>query len=104
MATISGDSPFNLRKGMGIVALAVAAILLVPLVAMQFTSEVDWNLTDFVIMGVLLSATGMMLVAAVRLLRNPRYRIAACLGIVAAFLLVWAELAVGLIGTPLAGS
>lgn len=104
MATISNDSAFKLHKGMGIVALVVAAILLIPLVAMQFTSEVDWKPADFVVMGVLLSATGMMLVAAMRWLGNRRYRIAACLGIVFAFLLVWAELAVGVIGTPFAGS
>ena len=108
MATISGDKQFKqgqpLFKSIGIALAAVAAILLVPLVAMQFTNEVDWKLTDFVIMGVLLSLTGLMLVAAVRLLSNPRYRIATCMAIVFTFVLVWAELAVGVIGSPFAGS
>jgi dipeptide/tripeptide permease len=108
MATISGNGNFKAKQPLGksisIVFVAVASVLLVPLVAMQFTNEVDWDLRDFLIMGVLLAGTGLMLVAAVRMLSNPRYRIVACLGIVFAFLLVWAELAVGIIGTPFAGS
>jgi len=108
MATISGNGDFRTGQSLGrsisMVFVAVAVILLVPLAAMQFTNEVDWDLRDFTIMGVLLAGTGLMLVAAVRLLSNPRYRIVVCLGIAFAFLLVWAELAVGIIGTPFAGS
>jgi uncharacterized membrane protein len=36
----------------------VAFILAIPLVAMQFTNEVNWKLSDFVVMGALLSITG----------------------------------------------
>ena len=43
------------------VALATALILLVPLVAMQFTDEVDWALADFVVAGALLGGTGFLL-------------------------------------------
>lgn len=108
MPTISGNGDFKakrpLRKSKGIVVLAVASILMVPLTAMQFTNEVDWDLADFTIMGALLACAGLMLAAAVRMFGNPRYRIATCAGIVFMFLLVWAELAVGIIGTPFAGS
>ena len=36
------------------VAMATIALLLIPLVAMQFTREVDWTAGDFLVMGVLL--------------------------------------------------
>ena len=88
--------------------MAVAAItgmlLLVPLVAMQFTSEVDWDLRDFIIMGVLLMATGTAYVIGARLVktRPQRWLVAALVGL--SFFVIWAELAVGLIGTRFAGS
>ena len=38
----------------------VAVILLIPLMAMQFTEEVNWELTDFIVAGVLLLGTGLV--------------------------------------------
>jgi hypothetical protein len=43
------------------VALATAFILLVPLVAMQATDEVDWGVADFVVAGALLGGSGLLL-------------------------------------------
>ena len=48
------------------VALVTTAVLLVPLVAMQFTEEVEWSVYDFAIAGVLLGGTGFLLELAVR--------------------------------------
>src|SRR5688572_15513319 len=42
------------NKNIFLIVLATAFILLIPLIAMQFTDEVNWNLTDFVIIGALL--------------------------------------------------
>ena len=76
----------------------VASLLLVPLVAMQFTDEVNWQPTDFAIMGGALMALGLAyeLVAA----RSTRtlYRGALAVGLVGHFLLFWVNAAVGLIG------
>ena len=74
-------------------ALVAAALLLVPFTAMQFTSEVDWTLSDFIIMGILLFVTGLMIELALR--KADRYRVGAAVIIVALFLWFWAELAVG---------
>jgi hypothetical protein len=43
------------------IALATALILLLPLVAMQFTDGVDWGVADFVFAGALLGGTGLLL-------------------------------------------
>lgn len=91
------------KRLIGIV-LAVALLLLVPLLAMQFTDEVQWSTFDFVVAGVLLLGTGLLCELVLRKVKTTRYRIAICAGLLAALLLVWVELAVGLFGTPFAGS
>lgn len=86
--TISGYYKNSAR-----VALGTALILLVPLGAMQFTDEVNWTLSDFVVAGVLLFGAGLLLDLAIR--KAGKYRIAAAAAVVLAFLWLWAELAVG---------
>ena len=76
------------------IALAASAILLVPLVAMQFTAEVRWDATDFIVMGALLFGMGSLYaLAAGKMLR--KHLMFTGLLFVAAFLYIWAELAVG---------
>ena len=91
------------NKRLGIL-LTIVFLLLIPLVAMQFTTEVDWSTSDFVIMGVLLLGTGLLTELVLRKVKKTDHRIAIILVILAAFFLIWAELAVGIFGTPLAGS
>lgn len=63
---------------------------------MQFTDEVNWDATDFVVMGALLLITGTALeIVAARLSRTSHKIFAACV-VLAAFLYLWAELAVGI--------
>jgi len=45
------------------IALVTALILLVPLVGMLFTNEVNWGVFDFVLAGVLLGGSGLLLYA-----------------------------------------
>lgn len=78
--------------------LAVSCLLLIPLVSMQFTEEVNWDLFDFVFMWILLVGAGMMYKLAVRTMRNITYRAAAGIGVVTSVLLVWINGAVGIIG------
>lgn len=84
--------------------LAVAILLLIPLVAMQFTNEVDWSLSDFLIMGVLLLGTGLLCELVLRKVKTTGRRLAIIAAILFVFFLIWAELAVGIFGTPFAGS
>ncbi|HEY1164397.1 MAG TPA: hypothetical protein VGE90_04500 [Chitinophaga sp.] len=91
------------KRLIGIV-LTVVLILLIPLIAMQFTSEVDWSPFDFLVMGVLLLGTGLACEFVLRKVKKTGYRVAIVAGILVALLLIWAELAVGIFGTPFAGS
>ncbi len=75
---------------------AAGAILLLPLLAMLVTEEMNWGLEDFAAAALLLGAAGLAVELAVRVVRGRRARVAAGLAILAALLLVWAELAVGL--------
>ncbi|NND61342.1 MAG: hypothetical protein HKN49_13875 [Gammaproteobacteria bacterium] len=77
------------------IALATVLLLLVPLIAMQFTQQVDWDAMDFVVMGILLFGTASLFVLVSR--RVPRNR-RPMLGVIfaAIFFYVWAELAVGI--------
>lgn len=74
----------------------LAALLVVPLVAMQFTDEVRWDLADFVAAALLLGALGVAIEAICRIPASTTARLAASALAVVAFLLVWAELAVGI--------
>ncbi len=91
------------KRLIGIV-LTVALLLLIPLIAMQFTDEVNWTLFDFVVMGILLLGTGLMCELVLRKVKKIGHRIAICGALLLALLIIWAELAVGVFGTPFAGS
>ena len=91
------------KRIIGIV-LTVALILFIPLIAMQFTDEVNWTLFDFMVMGLLLLGTGLLCELAMRKVKNMNYLISIIVLFLIAFLLIWAELAVGIFGSPFAGS
>lgn len=78
---------------------AAALLLLFPLVAMQFTDEVNWTVGDFVFAGVLLLGVGIPLELAAKKTGNIAYRAAVGIALVVAFLIVWISLAVGIIGS-----
>ncbi|AQG79044.1 hypothetical protein [Spirosoma montaniterrae] len=86
------------------ILLTVAFLLSVPFFAMQLTDEVNWTLSDFIIAGTLLLGTGLTGELILRKVNKTTHRIALCAMLLAALFLVWVELAVGLFGSPFAGS
>jgi hypothetical protein len=76
-----------------------ASLLLAPLVATQFTDEVNWTVFDFIFAGMLIGGVGIAFELAARMTRNAAYRAGVGAALAAAFLLVWANGAVGLIGS-----
>ena len=77
---------------------AAAALLALPAVAMQFTSEVVWTLSDFVAMGAMLLTAGLVLEGLIRASRSLPYRLGAGVAVLAGFGLVWVNGAVGFLG------
>ena len=77
------------------IALGTALLLSIPLVAMQFSEEVNWEPGDFVVMGVLLFGISSLFVLVARKIARKR-RLAAGLIFLLLFLYIWAELAVGI--------
>lgn len=90
----------SLGRSVARVALVTGGLLLIPFLAMRVTSEVAWTLSDFGIAGALLFAAGLTFELLVRRAGgNPAYRAAAGIAVGAALVLVWANLAVGIIGS-----
>lgn len=85
-------------RGVVSVALATGFLLLVPLVAMQFTDEVVWNLADFAAAGALLFGAGLAYQLVARKGGSVAYRAAVGVAVAAALLLLWVMGAVGVIG------
>jgi len=84
--------------------VAVAVLLLIPYGAMRFTDEVNWTPIDFITAGVLLLGTGLACEFVLRIVKKAPYRIVICAAILFMLFIIWAELAVGIIGTRFAGS
>ena len=84
------------NKSLIFIISVVALLLLTSLIAMQFTNEVNWNILDFIIAGILLLGTGLAFNFVMQKVKNTKFRIAICLAIVGILFLIWAELAVGI--------
>ncbi|WP_294218165.1 hypothetical protein [uncultured Chryseobacterium sp.] len=81
-----------------------ALLLCIPLVGNLISSEVNWSGYDFLIAGVILwSTAGLIHLILSRVAKFP-LRIMFCCVMLLAIALIWIELAVGIFGTPLAGS
>jgi len=76
-----------------------ALLLLLPLVAMHFTQEVNWTAADFVFAGLLFGSVGLAFELIVRKSGGLAYRFGAAFAVLAAFLTIWVNGAVGMIGS-----
>jgi len=77
---------------------------LLPLVAMQFTNEVNWKLNDFLVAAVLLFTTGFVIDLIIFKVNSKSKRILMAILVFVFFVLIWMELAVGIFGTAIAGN
>jgi hypothetical protein len=78
---------------------AAVALLALPFVAMQFTGEVNWTSTDFLAFAVMLLMVAIPLELVGRTNRSWAYRGGAALALLGMFLTIWANLAVGIVGS-----
>ena len=74
-------------------------LLAAPFVAMRFTSEVNWSVGDFIFAGVLLGLIGGTFELVVKASRSGAHRAGAGLALLATLLVIWTNLAVGIVGS-----
>lgn len=93
---------YTLMQNKRLIAIfaGTAIILLIPLIAMQFTNEVNWELNDFVIAGALLLGTGLIYELVARNVQITKYRMVIGIALLFTMLLIWADLAVGIFNIP----
>ena len=80
------------------------SLLFIPFIAMIFTQEVNWNMLDFIVAATLLGGTAICLEFIFRKWKTLGSRLLLASSLIILLLLVWAEMAVGILGTSLAGS
>ena len=83
------------RRNLFIFGTITLLILTIPLVAMQYTNEVNWTIGDFIFAGVLLFGSGAFYEFVSRNMQNPRRKLFVGLVVIFFVLLVWAGAATG---------
>ena len=79
-------------------------LLLIPLIGMFVSNEINWSFFDFIIMGILIISLNFGIRQILKIIKSVKYRILVIGIILIVFLLVWAELAVGIFDSPFAGN
>ena len=79
-------------------------LLLIPLIGMAISDEINWSVFDFIIMGFLLILLSIGINFVIKHVKNLKNRFLYIGILVLIFMLIWAELAVGIFGTPFAGN
>jgi len=93
-----------LNKRRTIILSVIGFILLLPLIGMQFSNEVNWTGSDFLIAGMLLATVGLSIELVFKLSSTKKQRLILMTIVLVLGLLIWAEMAVGIFGSPIAGS
>ncbi|MFC7358534.1 hypothetical protein ACFQO1_12605 [Jejudonia soesokkakensis] len=92
------------NKRFFIILLIIMTLLLLPLIAGYFSKQINWSLSDYVIAGGLFIFAGGCIELILSRAIKPKHKYLGILIIITILLLVFIELAVGLFGTPFAGS
>lgn len=91
------------QKTITIYALPLA-LLCIPLLGNVLSKEFNWSASDFLVAGALLFTTAFMINLVRSKIKKQSHRILICIVILLTLALIWAELAVGIFGSPFAGS
>lgn len=84
--------------------LSPLSLLLIPFIGNIFSNQVNWSLFDFIIMGLVLGILGIIIHFILEKVRDKTFRIVPIIFVLIIFLMIWVELAVGVFGSPIAGS
>jgi uncharacterized membrane protein YfcA len=92
------------RKNLFKIIVVTGIVVFIPFIAMLITDEVRWNTFDFVLMDLMIFSSVLLGVTFQKKIKNPKKRILVMIILLLLFLLIWAELAVGIFDTLFAGS
>lgn len=92
------------NSSLKVMFIMATVILLIPAIAMLLTAEVRWSLGDFLVAAVLLYGNAFLAHWMLGKITSTRGRLIAVGSLLVVLILIWMELAVGVFGTPLAGS
>jgi uncharacterized membrane protein YhaH (DUF805 family) len=94
----------KLNRSQRIILLGIIFVLTIPFIEqMDGNSAFDWGPFDFVLAFLLLLTLGFGIEFFVRRIKSRQLKWFAILSIILFFILLWAELAVGIFNTPIAG-
>ena len=79
-------------------------LLFIPLIGMSITDEINWSPFDFIIMGFLLTILGAGINFVINYTKNSNNKTLYIGILVLIFLLIWAELSVGIFDSSIAGN
>ena len=79
-------------------------LLLIPLLGNVFSDEINWSLFDFLVMGTILLTMGILINLIIDKLKKRSFKVLLIIVTILVFALIYLELAVGIFGTPFAGS
>ncbi|PWN63069.1 hypothetical protein C1631_022550 [Chryseobacterium phosphatilyticum] len=91
------------QKTVTIYALPLV-LLCIPLLGNLFSKEINWSVSDFLIAGALLFTTAFLINLVRNRIKKQSQKVLICILILLALALIWIELAVGIFGSPFAGS
>ncbi len=94
----------TIKKRVFYILLIIGTLLLIPFIGMQVSTEVNWSSFDFIVAAIVLLTVGFVFELIMRTIHKKTTKVILIIGLAILFLLTWVEIAVGLFGTPLAGS
>lgn len=91
-------------KVLKIIFIIVFSILMIPFIASQINESVNWTLMDYVIAGGILIVTALIINFVFNRIKNLKHRTVIIILLFILLLLLWAEMGVGIFGSPIAGN
>ena len=92
------------KKSLSIIISVTVILLLIPLIAMQLSNDVQWKTSDFLMAAILLLSAGIATDLIIRKVQKKESKIVLILAILVIIAIIFIELAVGLFDSPFAGS